>query len=380
MYHRILASELGELALLCRRNRAPLAPEVERRVERMAEFSRALLREDGSMPLLGDSAMGDVQIRFDLARQDYSDLNYWLRQPEDTAPMHHTTPAPELRIFPEAGYAFVRGGQGTRRFHLTFDFGRFSRCAAANHAHCDALSFELYAGGRALVIDPGAYLPWDDAGRWARHFRSTAAHNTLVVDGREQSQLCDFADVQREAYTQLLGYSAARGAASVSAECTPYWAVDEGICHRREICCDANGTLHIHDRVAGDGRHRLQWSFHFAQGVEVLQTGAATLVGKLKGEAAGVFRLGVNADHPPDLTLACGETDPVRGWVARQSSEVVPAYIALYVMDAVLPCVIEFHFELIGEEPIENATSSAEELTTSICDHEPSPFSPSVLA
>jgi hypothetical protein len=66
--------------------------------------------------------------------------------------------------------------------------------------------------------------------------------------------------------------------------------------------------------------------------------------------------------------------------VARQSSEVVPAYIALYVMDAVLPCVIEFHFELIGEEPIENATSSAEELTTSICDHEPSPFSPSVLA
>jgi hypothetical protein len=33
---------------------------------------------------------------------------------------------------------------------------------------------------------------------------------------------------------------------------------------------------------------------------------------------------------------------------------------------------------LMGEEPIEIATSSAEELTASICDHEPSPFSPSV--
>ncbi len=361
MYHRILASELGEVALLCRRNRAPLSPAVEQRVEQMVEFSRALLREDGSMPLLGDSAMEDVQIRFDLAWQDHSDLNYWLRPPHVARPDRRTVPTPELRIFPEAGYAFVRGGKAARRFHLTFDFGRFSRCAAANHAHCDALSFELYAGGRALMIDPGAYLPWKDGGRWAGYFRSTSAHNTLVVDGREHSKLCAHTGVQQEARTQLLGYSVAGGAASVSAECAPYWGADEGICHRREIRCDAGGTLRIHDHVAGSGRHRLEWSFHFAPDVEAQQSGTRTLAGKLKGEEAEIFRLEVLADDQPDLSLACGNTDPLRGWVAQHSSEVVPTYAAVYAMDAVLPLEIEFRFELIGEGHTQNAPPLFEE-------------------
>jgi hypothetical protein len=375
MYHRILASELGELALLCRRNPAPLAPAVEQRVERLVEFSRALLRQDGSMPLLGDSAMEDVQIRFDLARQDYSDLNYWLRQPErDAAGAEGSGRAPELRIFPEAGYAFMRGGgENQERFHLTFDFGCFSRCTAANHAHCDALSFELYAGGRALLIDPGAYVPWGDGEQWARYFRSTSAHNTLVVDGREQSELCVYADVQREAHTQLLGYSVAGDTASVSAECTPYWAMDAGICHRREICCDVHGTLHIRDQVVGSGRHYLAWSFHFAPSVKVLETAAGTLVGKLKDEEPELFTLKVLAPHQPDLALAYGETDPLRGWAAQHSSEAVPAYTAVYAMDAVLPLEIEFYLDLTGEEHTEDTATVLEDLAV-IPGCEPTPL------
>ncbi|MBZ5599005.1 MAG: oligosaccharide flippase family protein [Acidobacteriia bacterium] len=376
MYHRILASELGELALLCRRNRTPLTPAVEQRVRQLAEFSRALLRDDGSMPLLGDSALEDLQIRFELTRQDYSDLNYWLRPPNEAASDRGGVPAPELRIFPAAGYAFVRGGEAARRFHLTFDFGRFSRCVTANHGHCDALSFELYAGGRALVIDPGVYLPWSVGGRWARYFRGTSAHNTLVVDGREQSDLCAYADVQREARTRLLGYSVTDGAASVSAESAPHWALEEEVCHRREICCDAAGTLHIRDQVIGSGQHRLEWSFHFAPGIEVRKTDARTLVAKLHGEEVDILTVKSLSSHQPDLTLARGETDPLRGWVAQHSSEVVPAYTAVYAMDEVLPREIEFHFELIGEAPMENAASSAEEPMASICDHEPSLVSP----
>jgi uncharacterized heparinase superfamily protein len=360
MYHRILASELGELALLCRRNRAPLAPAIERRVRQLAEFSRALVREDGSMPLLGDSAMEDLQIRFDLERQDYSHLNYWLRQPEEVPPTGVTV-APQLRIFPEAGYAFVRGGQGARRFHLTFDFGRFSRCPAANHAHCDALSLELHGGGRALVIDPGAYLPWDDGGRWARYFRSTSAHNTLVVDGREQSELCVYADVQQEARTRLLAYSVAHGAASISAECVPYWAKDVEVCHRREICCDAGGTLHIRDRVTGSGQHHLEWSFHFAPDIEAHENGAGTLVGRLRGEEREILRVRCLSHDQPDLTLARAETSPPRGWVAQHSFAVAPAYTAVYSMKAVLPCEVEFCFELAGEAAMATAVSSAED-------------------
>ncbi|HEY7617688.1 MAG TPA: oligosaccharide flippase family protein, partial [Terriglobales bacterium] len=65
MYHRIIAGELWELALLCRRQRNPLSAAVEERVQRMQEFSRAVLREDGTVPLLGDSALHDTYLRFD---------------------------------------------------------------------------------------------------------------------------------------------------------------------------------------------------------------------------------------------------------------------------------------------------------------------------
>jgi hypothetical protein len=270
--------------------------------------------------------------------------------------------APELRIFPEAGYAFVRGVEGARGFHLTFDFGRFSRCAAANHAHCDALSFELYAGGRALVVDPGVFLPWGEDERWTRYFRSTAAHNTLVVDGREQSEICAYADVRREAQTGLLGHSVIDGRARVSAECTPYWAVDEEICHRREICCEMGGTLRIRDRVMGKGQHRLEWSFHFAPGIDAQKGEAGTVAGKLADEEVEIFTLKVLADYEPDLVLARGETDPLRGWVAQQSSQVAPAFVAVYTVDVDLPFEIEFCLALMTPEHAEDAPADSDQL------------------
>jgi hypothetical protein len=53
------------------------------------------------------------------------------------------------------------------------------------HGHADALSIQLIVNGRPTLIDPGTFCyvcPERD------RFRGTAAHNTLQVDGRDQSQ------------------------------------------------------------------------------------------------------------------------------------------------------------------------------------------------
>ena len=62
-----------------------------------------------------------------------------------------------------------------------------------NHGHFDALSFELAAHGRSLVVDPGRYTYSEavdaiDGVNWRPHFRGTAAHNTVCVDGRSQTR------------------------------------------------------------------------------------------------------------------------------------------------------------------------------------------------
>ena len=57
----------------------------------------------------------------------------------------------------------------------------------AAHGHADALAFTLSVGGREFLVDPGTYA-YHTQGAWRSYFRGTAAHNTVRVDGRDQSQ------------------------------------------------------------------------------------------------------------------------------------------------------------------------------------------------
>jgi hypothetical protein len=57
---------------------------------------------------------------------------------------------------------------------------------AAGHGHADALSLTLHAEGCELLGDPGTY-EYVGAGKERDEFRGTAAHNTLQLDGRNQS-------------------------------------------------------------------------------------------------------------------------------------------------------------------------------------------------
>jgi hypothetical protein len=57
----------------------------------------------------------------------------------------------------------------------------------AGHGHADALNLTLHAEDRELLGDPGTY-EYVSAGTDRNWFRGTAAHNTLQLDGRNQSE------------------------------------------------------------------------------------------------------------------------------------------------------------------------------------------------
>ena len=53
------------------------------------------------------------------------------------------------------------------------------------HAHCDAMSFELFKAGKPVIVNCGTYAYQC---KERSFFRSTAAHNTVMVNDTEQSQ------------------------------------------------------------------------------------------------------------------------------------------------------------------------------------------------
>lgn len=85
-------------------------------------------------------------------------------------------PKPSRSLLPALGHAALGGGRGAAQWqaHLTWSGGY-------GHQHADALSLNVYAGGRERISDLGythtRYRAWTLA---------TASHNTVVVDGRNQ--------------------------------------------------------------------------------------------------------------------------------------------------------------------------------------------------
>lgn len=80
-----------------------------------------------------------------------------------------------------AGYYRIDDGPLT----LLFDCGIVGPDYMPGHGHCDCMSFELFNGGKPLFVNSGTYQYQGDK---RSYFRSTRAHNTVMIDNHEQSE------------------------------------------------------------------------------------------------------------------------------------------------------------------------------------------------
>ena len=105
------------------------------------------------------------------------------------------------------------------------------------HAHADTFTFELWKNGRKIIGDTGCstYV----SGSVRSYERSTAAHNTVVIDGQNSSEIWAAHRVGRR--------------------------FDFGR-HRRRFELTADGLNGV-DEVFGHGEHDIQVRFHLPPGV-----------------------------------------------------------------------------------------------------------------
>jgi hypothetical protein len=210
IYYHVYALDFFLHAMvLASRNGIAITPKFERTVERMLE-GLCVLGRFGPVPRLGDDdggrlfdgqRNGSAHLLDPLAtgavlfgRGDFKSVAggpreemVWLLGESGLAEFDRlpaTGVARGSTAFQDSGL-YVMSGDDVER-QLVIDAGP-QGADTAGHGHGDALSITANSAGRALLIDPGTFeYVGKDLER--NRFRGTKAHNTLVVDGVDQSE------------------------------------------------------------------------------------------------------------------------------------------------------------------------------------------------
>ncbi len=348
-----------EIFLLARHvaawHRAPFSPRYDERLRRMLTASRVLRHPDGRVPLFGDADSGRVlpgsfarppshDALLDLGAAVYGTQRYvdhvpspevawtlgvgaWTRlagAPLDTAPLPESLPHGGIYVLQRNGLrAVVRCG----------DVGQNGN---GGHAHNDLGSYELFHRG-PVVVDPGNYsYTSDPASRNA--FRSTAAHNTIMIDGQEINPLpAELFRLPQLARARVKLWNPGDRPVLVI-EHDGYRRLPGKPRHQRSLELAPDGSsLAVTDRIAGSGHHHLECLVHVAPGIEVRQIAPRTFA-LARGEDA--VRLSFSG---PAVSVAVRA-----GWVApeygvRESTKVL---VATHTCN--LPARIEHRFALTG--------------------------------
>jgi uncharacterized heparinase superfamily protein len=254
---------------------------------RMLGWLQLMTHPDGRIAFFNDAAFGIApEIG---ALEDYAE-----RLSVKTAPLK----------LAESGYIRLMNGDTV----VLFDAAPIGPDHQPGHAHADTLSFELSHYGRRVLVNSGTSTYERSMERQCQ--RGTAAHNTLRVDGEDQSEVWSSFRVAKRARP-----FAVRTDASSFAEAAHdgYRRLSKPVVHFRRLDLSQRELL-IHDRIEGHGTHQVEIFFHFhpEAGIPIV------LDQKLTGSA-------IRSHWYPEFNLSVPNETIVASWTGSCPVEFVTA-------------------------------------------------------
>jgi hypothetical protein len=211
------------------------------------------------------------------------------------------------RTFADGGYSVWRipTAQGDAMFAI--DHAPLGFLAIAAHGHADALAVWLHIGGEPVIIDAGTYLyhTHNDA---RDRFRGTLAHNTLCLDGKNQSRIAGPFNWSQHAKAKLR-----TPATNFGAEHDGYLN-SHGVKHVRGVQV-GGARIAITDSLEGTLTAPARWSvgYTFHQDAKVELSADAALV---KTPSGARMRVSMQFNRAGKTELASVEVSPGFGRLA----------------------------------------------------------------
>lgn len=292
---------------------------------RMHGFLGRILAPDGSLPLLKDTTLDGDPI-----------------DPALLAAAGLTAPAPSRESAALAATGFFVMRDDTVGHYLVFDAGKPCPDYLPAHAHADALSFELHVAGVPVVVDSGVFEY--RAGPWRNYFRSTRAHNTVEVEGENQSEVWGSFRVARRARIQSVSWEDRPESITVAAEHDGYERLRVPVRHRRTIRWNRGGLWEVEDELRGRGPTRAASHVHFHPSIEPVAEGDGIWL--LRGAPCAVR---LRARGQDGASLVRGLEAPVRqGWHSPRFGVIEPNYVLTFHREGALPSRFGFTVDAGG--------------------------------
>jgi hypothetical protein len=375
-YHCYATDFYLQVFALSRWNRVPLPEWMWTRLSHMLEFVMHLSRADGTIPLLGDDdggrvlAMSSGDYRsfldglcsgavlfgrgdFKYQSRSFCEESLWLLG-DDAWPIYNSVapqPPSELRRnYAQAGYFIQRSGWEANDSHVVFDCGGLG-APTGGHGHADALSFTLFSGGHEFLIDPGTSV-YNCAPEWRTFFRSTSAHNTVVVDGTSQSETNGTFSWKRKAEARLLRNISLPGMDYIDAEHDGFARHAKDVTHRRRLVYVRPNYWIVLDDLRGRGEHDYEFLYHFAPEAELTVFGDeqhGEIDCRARIDKAGLQML-LYASAPMQAEAVCGQTHPIQGWSSRRYCDRLPSPVLRASMRGFTPAGV-MSFVIPGAGP-----------------------------
>jgi hypothetical protein len=250
---------------------------------------------------------------------------WWLGENAETtfyALDHRAARLPVRREFPEGGYYILGCEFETKNeIRLVADAGPLGYQSIAGHGHADALAFTLSVSGLEFLVDSGTYAYHTQA-RWRQYFRGTAAHNTVRVDGLDQSQPGGNFMWLRKANAGCSLWRCSAAEDVFEGWHDGYTRLSDPVRHCRRITFDKRALrIVIEDTLQMAGEHDIELFFHFSETCRVAPAAHGYAVTRLDRTLA----LRLPQAEGADERIYLGSIAPISGWVSRRFDDKVPA-------------------------------------------------------
>ncbi|MGK5079754.1 alginate lyase family protein [Janthinobacterium sp. HLX7-2] len=365
--------EVMDMMLLChligRANGAGFSAAYLARLERLAGFIAALMDVGGNVPMTGDA--DDAQMvrlahesgwnpyrsllascavlfgRADFKRKAgaFDDKNRWLfgvAGLQQWMALDASVPEAPVLAFPEGGYYLLGGGFGTsNEVRLVVDCAPLGYLSIAAHGHADALAFTLSVGGEELLTDPGTYA-YHTQKKWRDYFRSTAAHNTVSVDGVDQSEIGGNFMWLKKANARMIAHETNSDVQVFEGEHDGYRRLADPVLHRRRIEFNLNNKcIVVKDILQCINVHEIAVHWQFGDHCMVTVDDGQL---QAQGQRSG---LRMCCSHgAPEIMV--GSDTPPGGWISRRFDEKSPIASAVWRVKVQGTTEIVTHIELMA--------------------------------